>query len=396
MATVTIQKPTDQPSGRSRLLETLRACLLSEHFKQFRLMVAFARVGPLRRLQSELSTWMAAQKQIKAIFGIDEKGTTKEALEFAMAKFSECHVAHVEGPFTPTFHPKIYLFSGDRMAVAIVGSNNLTVGGTETNFESHLRIDLELPADASLHGDLISAWQDGLAVCSPLTPTLLGELLRANLVVPEALARPPRTSRGPSSGTLAQPAPFFPEIDLVPASSIPRTPATPAIAVTLSQVPPPSVNDALVIQIVPHPNGEVFLSKTAINQDPAFFGWPFTGSTTPKRANNQPYPQRIPDPVVILRVFDTNGTEILRHDPLNLNTVYYEPKSEIRITVPPDVVGAVPELSILVMRMSQVPNRDYEMDIFVPGSRQYTAYLARCNQTMPSGGRARARRFGWL
>jgi len=39
---------------------------------------------------------------------------------------------------------------------------------------------------------------------------------------------------------------------------------------------------------------------------------------------------------------------------------------------------------------------DYNIEIFSPGSQQYSDYLAVCNQTMPSGGKGQARKFGWI
>jgi hypothetical protein len=150
------------------------------------------------------------------------------------------------------------------------------------------------------------------------------------------------------------------------------------------------------MQIAPQRNGEVFLSTTAVRQDPSFFGWPFTGWTKPKKASNAPYPQRTPDPVVCLRVFDATGKIVVQHDPLNLNTVEYTRNSEIRVTVPPDVVAATPEYSILVMKQATRPGYDYDLDIYTPGSAQYGAYDTACNQVMPSGGRSPARRFGWI
>ena len=152
------------------------------------------------------------------------------------------------------------------------------------------------------------------------------------------------------------------------------------------------------MQITPHRNGEVFLSKAAMDQDPAFFGWPFTGRTVPKMSTNPSYPQREPDPVVDLKVRDDTGSLILRYPALNLNTVFYARKSEIRVTVPPDVVRAVPSrppYPIMVMRQASEP-LDYDIEIHLPGSPEYDAYLQLCNQQMPSGGSRVARRFGWV
>src|SRR5207244_789767 len=141
--------------------------------------------------------------------------------------------------------------------------------------------------------------------------------------------------------------------------------------------------EALVMQVRPHHNGEIFLSKRAIDQDPAFFGWPFIGRSTPKKSTNPSYPQRVPDPVVDIRVINAAGAELARHDRWALNTVYYSTKHEIRITVPPSVCRALPDFSILVMRLGA--SIDYEMDFYMPGSADYTTYLNTCNQTMPSG-----------
>src|SRR5690606_29155885 len=104
--------------------------------------------------------------------------------------------------------------------------------------------------------------------------------------------------------------------------------------------------EALVIQVVPHHNGEVFLSKRAVDQNPDFFGWPFTGLTVPKLMGRPAYPQRIPDPVVNLRVYDAAGTVTHSLDNYGVNTVYYSPKSEIRITITKPIADAIPEYAI--------------------------------------------------
>lgn len=410
MPQITIQKPTDQPLGRNRLLEGLRRALGSEDFDKFYLIVAFAKVGPLLRLSSAVSAWRAAGRAIQAIVGIDEKGTSKEALEFALAHFSETHVAHVPGLFKPTFHPKLYLFAGQNKSLAFLGSNNLTVGGTETNFESHICFDLDLPKDAALHDEILGCWSDALAASSKLTPALLAQLVSATMVLTEAQMRrsslgSPRTTTTPGSSLTA----LFPSLSIVPPSALPPGTVTPrraktarppkggaAAAVQAVQTPPvSSVAQALVIEVIPHHNGEVLLSKKAVDEAPAFFGWPFSGKSTPKKkGRNQPYPQRMPDPVVDITVFDATGTMIVHHDAHKLNTVYYAAKSEIRITVPPDVQKAVPAYSILVMR--EASTRDYELEFHAPRSPQHATYLQRCNQTMPSGGKDRPRKFGWI
>jgi hypothetical protein len=48
-----------------------------------------------------------------------------------------------------------------------------------------------------------------------------------------------------------------------------------------------------------------------------------------------------------------------------------------------------------VMRQT-VEDRDYDIEIFNPGSQRYEDYLESCNQTLPSGGAQQSRKMGWL
>ena len=99
------------------------------------LIVAFAKSGPLLRLAPKLREWRENGKSTKAIFGIDEKGTSAQALKNALELIDQVYIVKSAGSFTPTFHPKFYFFKGTNKALGYVGSNNFTVGGLETNFE---------------------------------------------------------------------------------------------------------------------------------------------------------------------------------------------------------------------------------------------------------------------
>jgi hypothetical protein len=385
-----------------RLINELKVQLACADLLDFRIVVAFAKLGPLERLSKAIEHWVSAGKTIRCVMGIDQNGTSKQALEYALSHFTETYVAHIGTSFSgPTFHPKLYWFSGSGKAVAYIGSNNLTVGGTETNLETYIKLILSLPGDNQILVDLTACWTDALQVSTKLTPGFLAQLAGAGFLLDES--QKSGTGSGGSGKAQSQHVLFgqFPSIHVVPPSPIPAPmkgllpkKAKPAL-VSL----PMSVIGAqgLVIQIVPHHNGEVFLSKLAIDQNPGFFGWPFSGRTVPKKTSNRPYPQRIPDPVVDLKLYDATGLLRIQHDPFNLNTVYYEPKSEIRITVPQDIVRNTPPFSVMVMRdISATVTHDYEIEIWVPGSQQYATYLGICNQTMPSGGKASPRKFGWI
>lgn len=400
MADISFQMPMDQPLGRLRLLDCLKEGMQNADFSCFNFIVAFAKAGPLIRLLPEIKSWTASGKKISAVFGVDAQGTSIEALEFAQEFFSEVYIVHNRGIFSPTFHPKFYVFHGDSAATAYVGSNNLTVGGTETNFEMFTKIGMSLPEDQNILADINALWDETLTISRALDPQLLELLIQANIVCSERQMRQSEARSSISKSSSKTKFPDFPRVDLKPPSSIPRPPKK-SQRKPAGKQPKKTVSSSigamtLIMQITPHHNGEVFLSKTAVDQSPDFFGWPFTGMTSPKKKSNKPYPQRDPDPVISLSVFDESGKLKIQHDPFNLNTVYYSPKSEIRVTVPPDVVRATPESSLLVMRLTDRPGYDYVLDIYVPGSAEYDKYLNSCNQVMPSGGKSNPRRFGWL
>jgi hypothetical protein len=106
MPAITFQRPSDQPTGTRRLLGELRALLENPDLSDFRFVVAFSKVGPLLRLKSHIERWRQAGRSIEAIFGVDQKGTSTEALEFAMEHFSSVHIVHAGNlALSPTFHP---------------------------------------------------------------------------------------------------------------------------------------------------------------------------------------------------------------------------------------------------------------------------------------------------
>ena len=103
-----------------------------------------------------------------------------------------------------------------------------------------------------------------------------------------------------------------------------------------------------------------------------------------------------PDPQVEIVVYDASGRPIVRQDH-SLNVVFYESKSEIRITIPPEPLARIPQLSLLVMTRNPTAAYDYRLEFYPPACntsavRQYRANLA---QTLPSGGAATARHYGW-
>lgn len=389
-------KPVDQATGKRRLLDELKADLDSGNFNEFRWIVAYAKTGPLLRLQSRLDDWKKKSRTIRAIFGIDQQGTSREALELALQICDEVYVTQERGI---TFHPKAYLFNGKNHARFYIGSNNLTVGGTETNFEAAVVISADLPTDAAILTETNELWNQLLPSRCPATQVLdaalLLKLVADGDVVDEA------TLRKSSNGTRKGPTKPKSGLKLKPPSALPsksKATASKAKATTAATTKTSTASLAasgLAIQIIPHHNGEIFLSKTAIDQNPSFFGYPFSGMTTPKNARGTPYPQRTPDPAVSIQVYGQGGKLEYEIDNYDLNMVFYATKSEIRITASP-LISVVPDYSVMVMTDSTLPGIDYELTIYRPDSPDYASWEAMCNQTMPSGGSSKPRKFGWF
>jgi len=394
MASFEFLRPIDQFDGSRRLLNELIAGLQSDKYQHFRVATAFAKSGPLLRLSKELKHWRTSGRTLEGIFGIDHRGTTSQALELALNLFDTTYICHTSA--SSTFHPKIYLSWGDNAALCIFGSHNLTVGGTETNLEGAIKIEFEVPADNAEFDAALSCWTsllpENFGLTKILTKTLLNALQRAGLVSDENRLRLTATE----TTSAASESELFPNTHPKPPSAIPKK-VFEEITTIKEQTRDQSLagSSALVIQIVPHHNGEVFLSKLAVNQNPDFFGFPFTGRTVPKKASNPSYPQRLPDPLVSVIVYDASEVVVLDKNNFPLNTVFYEKKSEIRITFPPDFVGVVDQFAVMVMQLAEDAH-DYLIEVFNPGSQAYDDYLSVCDQSLPSGGAARARKMGWL
>ena len=406
MAKVQILNPNDQPTGKWRLVNELRACLVSDDYNTLLIAVAFAKTGPMLRLKVELDQWLAKGKKITSVFGVNHQNTSKQALAFALNKFTKAHVLFYTDDFT--YHPKMYLFVGDKKCKFFIGSHNLTVGGTETNWESGTVLTLNLPEDQAMLAEAVSSWDSLVELSTELNAALIALYEAHGKLADETKPRRNKTAKLPAKDGEQPLLEKLPRAKLIikPPSPLPKdlfvvkktkAPAAAKIAGVAKKTKPNVNTEALVIQIVPHDNGEVFLSKIAVDQNPDFFGFPFTGKTVSKKPQNPSYPQREPDPIVDLKVYGKTLTPVVQFPHYALNTVFYETKSEIRITVPPDVVKNTPAYSILVMRQGAEGSEcDYEMEIFPPNNPQFNNYLAVCNQTMPSGGKPNPRKMGWL
>jgi len=386
--------PLDQPFDTKRAINWLTVALGNPAFVTWRLAVGFVKQSGLIRIAPNLEHFRKRGGRAEAVFGVDLMVTSKQALELASAQFDRVEVWHHPNSAV-TFHPKIFMFDGPSSAMAIVGSNNLTAGGIETNAEAAVKIEFDLPNDRKEWLDFSGWWSDLLAHpnCLNLSSTLLTKLIAEGVLLDET-----RSTAGMARG-VGKRSNLFPSTKSKPASPLRATASVPGKKPSIARAKKliPIIPEAHLIQIRSHHNGEIFLSKGAVNQYPEFFGFPFTGSAKPKKASNQPYPQRVPDPITHWRAFKKGkgAPEELPNFPLNM--VYYQKKGEIRITIPPSFAKTIPEYSILEMRRAEPGlSLDYECDVYAPGHPEYSALLAVCTHVMPSGGAGKARKYGWV
>lgn len=80
-------------------------------------------------------------KKITLIVGIDQHGTSKEALE-ELKNLNVSSYIFYQSEF-PIFHPKIYLFESNHEVKLIIGSSNLTGTGLFVNVEGSLLIEFD-------------------------------------------------------------------------------------------------------------------------------------------------------------------------------------------------------------------------------------------------------------
>lgn len=428
MAHVEIVQPISQTTGDFRLLDWLNEKFRSNAYNSFRCLVAFAKVKPLYKMHENIQKWNASGNRTEAIIGIDHKGTSAQALQYALSNFQHTYIVHADHS---TFHPKMYIFSGETDAAVYYGSSNLTPGGLETNFEGGIILTLSLPEDVALFNQAKVSFESllpsSLPCCVELTSAVLQQLNDGGLLLDENIRRVARNdSTTRTAGTNTSHAPIFAPYKTKPPKAISKTALAAAAAsagivitpaahaagsgtsvtpvtsnTTVSSVTPAAIVDGLVMQVTPHRNGEILLSKIAVGQNPGFFGFPFTGRTVPKKATNPTYPQRDPDPVVNIYVYNSTGACVRAETHYGLNTVYYEKKAEIRITITPSILdglnyGGGTDYPIIVMSNSESDGCDYDLYFYAKGSVDYDSYLNICDQTLPSGGKSAARKMGWI
>lgn len=157
----------------------------SKRFDSFTCLVAFASYGGVSALTDYIKEGQQRGMKIKVILGVDQKGTSKEALEEVLKWDVDARIYHTDS--RNIFHPKVYLFENVDIFTLIVGSNNLTVPGLVQNVECSLLIkDIR---SNPVHRDFYEYWKailDGSEInLYPITQELIDKLFADKIVLSE-------------------------------------------------------------------------------------------------------------------------------------------------------------------------------------------------------------------
>lgn len=151
---------------------------------------AFASQAGIRGLSKHIKTAKKHLNIITIVTGVDQKGTSMEALEELLALGIDAYVFYQ--PSITIFHPKIYLFEGDDKSELIIGSSNLTSQGLFTNVESSLLLSIvnSVEADKKIVEQLKDYFKGIFDFTEPnlkkINKKIIADLVKAKVVPTEA------------------------------------------------------------------------------------------------------------------------------------------------------------------------------------------------------------------
>jgi HKD family nuclease len=163
--------------------------LADKEYHTFIGISAFASQAGIRGLAKYIKEAKTHLKNITIVTGVDQKGTSKEALEEILAIDIDSFVFYQ--PSVTIFHPKIYLFEGNEKTELIIGSSNLTSQGLFTNIETslHITIDNSIERDIKIVEQLKEYFKDIFNYTDPnlkrLNNKLIADLVDSKIVPTE-------------------------------------------------------------------------------------------------------------------------------------------------------------------------------------------------------------------
>lgn len=167
--------------------------LSSGKYSRFTFSVAYAKISGVDALYDPILAFQAAGGTVHATIGIDQKNTSYEALRAIIGFAEDLYIFHNRS-LSSTFHPKVYVLSGEKHGKVYVGSNNLTNGGLYSNYEvaSCEEFDLTIPEAAEAFSNMVRSLggfrQEG-PCCKKASDELIQKLYDDHLVCTESEIR---------------------------------------------------------------------------------------------------------------------------------------------------------------------------------------------------------------
>lgn len=162
--------------------------LADNKYNCFNGFVAFTAISGVLTILKNLKIASKNYSQLRFFIGVDNMGTSKEALELLLKENIETYIFHDKRDYI-TYHPKIYLFEGPVFTRVIIGSSNLTNSGMKTNIEASVQIDFRTKTDKQgekLLSEIKNNFSELLNLkskqLSRLTAELIEKLVADNLI----------------------------------------------------------------------------------------------------------------------------------------------------------------------------------------------------------------------
>lgn len=161
-----------------------------KNFHSFHGLTAFTSLAGIKGITKYIRN-AEHLNNITIITGVDQQGTSKEALQALVELQINSYVFFLPPP-SPIFHPKIYLFEGTGNSELIIGSVNLTAHGLFTNVETSIRLSMDnhIATDRTIVESLKQYYSGLFDYTDPnlklLTKELIDELVKADIVLTEA------------------------------------------------------------------------------------------------------------------------------------------------------------------------------------------------------------------
>lgn len=198
-----------------RFGDVLREFLEDGDFTDFYFAVAFLRSSGFDYIGESLSEFLDEGGDVLGVAGVDNRVTSREALEQLASISEESTVFSTSTDLI--FHPKVYIFeNADERAALVFGSGNLTRDGLFRNVEfgAVLEFDLSNPGDREFYREnkrfVDALLDDSHPNVRPITEDVLDTLEATGKIVSESESG---GNGGRTTGTSSEGEESFPPIE---------------------------------------------------------------------------------------------------------------------------------------------------------------------------------------